>query len=118
MSTLKNVEYKTEFLRGTRAGNTAKNQVVMIINTEDNHMEVFQSYTSLICKIDYNKKKITVGSKWDYSITTLKYFYQFLREYAGINSSCKKNIESAFKGRKIFVDKAQCFFDFILDENL
>lgn len=118
MSTLKKVEYKTEFLRGTRAGNTAKNQVVMIINTKDNHTEIFQSYDSLICKVDYNKKKITVGSKWDYSITTLKYFYQFLREYAGIDSSCKKNIESAFKGRKIFVDKAQCFFDFILDENL
>lgn len=41
MSTLKNVEYKTEFLRGTRAGNTAKNQVVMIINTKDNHTEIF-----------------------------------------------------------------------------
>lgn len=113
-----NTEYKMEFLRGTRAGNTAKNQAVMIINTEDNHMEVFQSYDSLICKVDYNKKQIVVSNKWDYSITTLKYFYQFLREYVGIDSSCKKSIESAFKGRKIFVDKAQCFFDFILDENL
>ena len=114
MSTLKNVEYKTEFLRGTRAGN----QVVMIINTKDNHTEIFQSYDSLICKVDYNKKQIVVSNKWNYSITTLKYFYQFLKEYVGIDLSCKKSIESAFKGCKIFVDKAQCFFDFILDENL
>lgn len=113
-----NTEYKVEFLKSARTNEPVRNQVVMIINTKDNHTEIFQSYTSLICKVDYNKKKITVGSKWDYSITTLKYFYQFLREYVGIDLSCKKNIESSFEGRKIFVDKAQCFFDFILDENL
>lgn len=113
-----NTEYKMEFLKSARTKEPVRNQAVMIINTEDNHMEVFQSYDSLICKVDYNKKKITVSSKWNYSITTLKYFYQFLREYAGIDLSCKKSIESAFEGRKIFVDKAQCFFDFILDENL
>lgn len=113
-----NTEYKVEFLKSARTKEHVRNQAVMIINTKDNLTEIFQSYNSLICKVDYNKKKITVGSKWDYSITTLKYFYQFLREYAGIDLSCKKNIESAFEGRKIFVDKAQCFFDFILDENL
>lgn len=113
-----NTEYRMEFLKSARTEEPVRNQAVMIINTEDNHMEVFQSYTSLICKIDYNKKKIIVSSKWNYSITTLKYFYQFLREYVGIDLSCKKNIESAFEVHKIFVDKVQCFFDFILDENL
>lgn len=113
-----NTEYKMEFLKSARTKEPVRNQAVMIINTEDNHMEVFQSYTSLICKVDYNKKQIVVSNKWNYSITTLKYFYQFLKEYVGMDLSCKKSIESAFEDRKIFVDKAQCFFDFILDENL
>lgn len=42
---------------------------------------LFQSYESLIA--EYNKESgiLTLGKHWDYSVTTMKYLNQFLREY-------------------------------------
>ena len=54
-----------------------------------------QSYKSVVCKIDKGGN-ITLGKNWDYSITTLKYLYQFILEITGekLNSkSIKKLIE-------------------------
>ena len=39
----------------------------------------FQSYQSLIAVLDGDK--LTLGCDWDYSTTTSKYLYQFIREY-------------------------------------
>lgn len=54
-----------------------------------------QSYKSVVCKID-KAGNITLGKNWDYSITTLKYLYQFILDITGekLNSkSIKKLIE-------------------------
>lgn len=54
----------------------------------DNNIILFQSYNSIICKIDYKKNVIYFGEDWDYSITTKKYLYKFLRDNGfNINSS-------------------------------
>lgn len=39
----------------------------------------FQSYQSIVAKVD-NKGQVWLSYYWDYSNTTLKYLYQFLRE--------------------------------------
>jgi hypothetical protein len=54
-----------------------KNQ--FIITDEDKI--TFQSYNSEIVTRDEDTKTITIFENWDYSQTTLKYFYLFLQEH-------------------------------------
>lgn len=56
----------------------------------------FQSYQSVVCKIDRATHKITFSSYWDYSRTTSKYLYQFLREYTSLDYECinKKGLQN------------------------
>ena len=44
-----------------------------------NNIKMFQSYDSLIAIYDRDNNKLVIGRHWDYSVTTIKYFYQFLR---------------------------------------
>ena len=53
----------------------AKNQIVI----EHDGERIFQSYQSIIVKIDKNKK-VTLGRHWNYSVTTNKYRNHFLGE--------------------------------------
>lgn len=65
----------------------------------------FQSYNSMIAKyeiIDWNKV-LTLGKDWDYSNTTLKHFYLFLKDivwYYGVVLN-KKVINKAIKDWKL-----------------
>ena len=62
---------------------------------------VFQSYDSNIAFID-NKGNVTLGYHWDYSATTRKHLYSFLRKYSKfvlINS--KKQVEKLIKSGDI-----------------
>ena len=54
----------------------------------------FQSYDSIICIVDNDK--IIFGSDWDYSRTTLKYLYIFLRD-RGLDINNKKDVERIIK---------------------
>ena len=54
-----------------------KNQFVIF---GDNGEIEFQSYDSLIARID-KKGILELSNRWDYSKTTLKHFYIFLDEY-------------------------------------
>jgi len=56
-----------------------KNQFVV----EDNAHNVvyFQSYNSLVAKYERTTKTLTLGYDWDYSNTTRKHLYIFIREY-------------------------------------
>lgn len=56
-----------------------KNQFV--IHDNNNNLIYFQSYNSLICKLDLNNKKLYVYSDYDYSQTTKKHLYLFLNDY-------------------------------------
>lgn len=51
-----------------------------ILHDFDNNVIYFQSYESLICKIE-NDYKITLYNDFDYSMTTSKYLHQFLNEF-------------------------------------
>lgn len=51
-----------------------------ILKDLDNNIVYFQSYESLICKIE-NDYKITLYNNFDYSKTTSKYLHQFLNEF-------------------------------------
>ena len=72
---------------------------------------IFQSYDSTICVIDYNKEgaeRITLGRHWDYSKTTSKYLYQFLREFEGMYNLNKKAIEIAINNKDIAYNANLC----------
>ncbi len=52
-----------------------KNQFVIYTKEKT----VFQSYNSTICVIE--NEKVTFGKDWDYSNTTQKHLYLFLKDY-------------------------------------
>lgn len=86
-----------------RSGRPVANQFVI----HSNNSVVFQSYDSVIAIVDYDAQgaaALTLGRNWDYSNTTAKYLYEFLREYArhifGGDVS-KKRIEIAIKNKDI-----------------
>lgn len=64
-------------LKSTRSGRPVANQYVMA----SGNTFLFQSYESLIAKYDNESGILTLGRHWDYSVTTMKYLNQFLREY-------------------------------------
>ena len=51
-----------------------------ILQDFENNIIYFQSYNSMICKIE-NFYKITLYKDFDYSRTTSKYLHQFLNEF-------------------------------------
>ena len=73
-------------------GNAVVNQFV--INTEK--AIYFQSYRSVVCRIDRQTKQVVLSSHWDYSTTTSKYLYKFLRDN-GIDVYSKKDVLSKIK---------------------
>lgn len=77
-------------------GNAVKNQFVI----EDGKTISFQSYDSIICRIDNNggmgfNKVVTIGKNWNYSTTTSKHFYAFLSQQGLEILASKKAIEEA-----------------------
>lgn len=63
-------------LESPRSGNPVANQFV--IETEDG--EIFQSYRTPIAEKKAGRTYI-ISSNWNYSRTTSKYFYQWLRSF-------------------------------------
>lgn len=76
------------------------NQLVSI----DTDKIVFQSYESICCIIE-NTGRIILGRDWDYSKTTMKYLYIFLREYANMQNVSKKSLKIAIKYKDIIFDE-------------
>ena len=60
-------------------GNKVANQFV--IESDDESIVSFQSYSSTIATINHNDNTITIGRDWDYSNTTRKYRNAFLAEF-------------------------------------
>lgn len=60
-------------------GNKVANQFV--IESDDESIVSFQSYSSTIATINHNDNTITIGRDWDYSMTTGKYRNLFFNEY-------------------------------------
>ena len=62
-------------------GNRAVNQFVIYAN----NCIYFQSYDSMIAKYDRKSGKLYITKNWDYSVTTRKHFYIWLRRYTNYN---------------------------------
>ena len=76
-------------------GNAVVNQFVI----DTKKATFFQSYQSVVCKIDNSTRKVTLSNHWDYSVTTSKYLYKFLREN-GIYVYSKKDVLAKIKANK------------------
>ena len=76
-------------LTSNRSGRTVANQYEII--TKDNY--IFQSYNSIIAKVNRKNNQITLDNfYWDYSVTTLKYLKQFL-DISLSKDEIKRNID-------------------------
>lgn len=78
-------------------GNSTPNQFVIIIGRDI----YFQSYDSIICKL--HNGEVILTKKWDYSYTTRKHLYMFLRNYSNYYVYGKKDILSLIKEKKFIV---------------
>lgn len=78
-------------------GNAVANQFV--IETE-NHI-YFQSYSSVVAKYNKNSKEIVLSDYWNYSNTTIKYVYQFLRKHCYTYVTNKKDVLGMIKNGAI-----------------
>ena len=93
---------KVEKMTSSRSGREVANQFII----RDDTRIVFQSYDSTIAIIDNSKKgaaRLTLGRDWDYSVTTMKYLYQFLYQFLGWSVN-KKAIEKAIDNKDICYD--------------
>jgi len=80
-------------------GNAAANQFLII---DEYGNKFFQSYTSMICKVDA-RGHIEITDKWTYSRTTMKYTALFLKNHSRYYVSGKKDIENLIKNGNIKV---------------
>ena len=72
-------------------GNPAANQFVI----KTKKATYFQSYRSVVCKLD--GINIVLSTNWDYSNTTRKHLYIFLRENGYYDLSSAKEVRKAIK---------------------
>ena len=72
-------------------GNAAANQFVI----KTDKATYFQSYNSVVCKLD--GMNIVLSSNWDYSNTTRKHLYIFLRQNGYYSLSSAKDIRKAIE---------------------
>ena len=80
-------------------GNPAANQFV--IRTKK--ATYFQSYNSVVCKLD--GINIILSNNWDYSNTTRKHLYIFLRQNGYYNLSRAKEVRNAIKDGWVILKK-------------
>ena len=85
-------------------GNAVKNQFVII----NNGIIYFKSYSSTIAKITLNGTLI-LGKNWNYSNTTLKHLYEFLRQNNLAKIANKKTLQYLIDNKKITVIDSQNF---------
>lgn len=80
-------------------GNPAANQ--FIIKTKK--ATYFQSYDSVVCKLD--GVNIVLSTNWDYSNTTRKHLYMFMRKNGYYNLSSAKEVRKAISEGRVTLKK-------------
>lgn len=79
-------------------GNYGANQFVI----ETTNATYFQSYDSVVAKVD-NKGNLFLSQNWDYSNTTRKHLYIFLRNH-GFRAYCTaKDMRKAIKDGEVIL---------------
>lgn len=81
-------------------GNPNANQFV--ISTQNGLY--FQSYDSVVAKVD-NDNKLILSADWDYSNTTRKHLYTFLRRNGFIHLSSRSEMLKAIKNKEVILKK-------------
>ena len=71
-----------------------------IIRDDATSRTTFQSYDSMIATIDYQNNTISLGEKWDYSMTTTKYRNRFFDEQGFNGLASTKALANALKTGK------------------
>ena len=66
----------------------------------------FQSYRSVVAKIDKNGRLI-LSENWDYSNTTRKHLYIFLRMYGDHYLCSAKDMRKAIKDKEVILQKVE-----------
>ena len=88
-------------------GNGVVNQFVI----DTTNFKYFQSYRSVVCRIDKQTKQVVLSSHWNYSTTTSKYLYKFLRDN-GIYVRRKKDVLHKIKeGEFVELDMSSIHID-------
>lgn len=80
-------------------GNPAANQFVI----KTKKAVYFQSYDSVVCKLD--GINIVLSTNWEYSNTTRKHLYIFLRQNGYYNLSSAKDMRKAIKDKMVILKK-------------
>lgn len=80
-------------------GNPAANQ--FIIKTKK--ATYFQSYDSVVCKLD--GVNIVLSTDWDYSNTTRKHLYMFMRQNGYYSLSSAKEVRKAISEGRVTLKK-------------
>ena len=71
-------------------GNAAANQFVII--DSENKTIYFQSYNTIIAKVNTNGKNVVLSKDWCHSTTTSKHLYMFLRNNTKYYINEKKDV--------------------------
>ena len=91
---------KVENMKSERTSKAVANQFVITDN--DHHAIWFQSYASMIARIDNNSGVLYLDkNKWDYSRTTAKYRNSFIGEYYNSEYASAAGIAAGVKEGKI-----------------
>nr|DAG76887.1 MAG TPA: hypothetical protein [Caudoviricetes sp.] len=87
-------------------GREVPNQFII----ENNGNVYFQSYQSVCAKYNRKTKKLTIGCDWDYSMTTRKYLYKFIKEETPISLDRNQLLKIQDKKRmKLF--NVECIYN-------
>jgi len=76
--------------------NERGNKVANQIKVETDSATYFQSYESVIAKVEKNTKNVLLTQYWDYSPTTLRHLRTFLSDM-GFEYGSKKEIAKAIE---------------------
>ena len=99
-----------ENMKSNRTGEPVKNQLLVHVTTEEKSFSVFFSYESKIFTLETNNETgesvLTLGEKFNYSVTTAKYTYTALEHVLGVPLD-KKVLERALKSGSTMLDRSK-----------
>ena len=99
-----------ENMKSNRTGEPVKNQMLVHVFEEEKSFSVFFSYETKIFTLETDnetgEKILTLGEKFNYSVTTAKYSKQALERVIGVPVD-KKVMEKALKNGSTMLDSSK-----------
>ena len=101
---------RIENMKSARTGEPVKNQMLVHVTTEEKSFSVFFSYATKIFTVETDNETgesvLTLGEKFNYSVTTAKYSNQALEHVLGVPVN-KKVLEKALKSGSTILDRSK-----------